>query len=658
MKRFGVIGAGTMGSGIAQKIAIEGFPVTVVDVSDQALDRGRKLVEGVFEESLQRKILNPDRVRTIRESMTFTLDFQALGDADLVIEAVFEDLAVKKEVFARLEGAAKPGAVLATNTSSFPIAEMARWFADPGRFLGLHFFYHPVKNRLLEIVPGTATTPAAVEQARAFCALLGKVDIVCHDSPGFVVNRFFVPWLNEAVRLLAEGAASLDGIEAAGKKGFKLGMGPFALMNATGVPIAAHAASGLEQFLGAFYRPDPLLAAQAAKGAWTVGEEDSYSEAVFHRLLAAALVVAATLVEEGSGTPQDVDLGARVGLRWPRGPFALFNQLDGPQRAKVLQAFKDRYPAYPFPKMLDPSVSIPVPAVSHERRGDMAMVALARPDRSNALDGALFQDLDEALTRHGDARTVILRGKGKDFAAGADVRFFIGRMEQGKRDEIVEFTRGAQRVLARIEDHPGKVVAAVDGYALGGGAEMMLCADVIAATPRAAIGFPETGIGIYPGLGGTFRLGRRVGAALAKYLIGTGQMVGGVEAESIGLVDHCLAADRMTPDGLAVLEPSPRHQALPPKWEAIARFMADHALEEILRGDFSEEWQQKIQKKFREKAPIALALAMTLIDQNAGLPTAAGYANELERLVEVFSTEDALAGLKSIGKGRPQFHGR
>ena len=154
--------------------------------------------------------------------------------------------------------------------------------------------------------------------------------------------------------------------------------------------------------------------------------------------------------------------------------------------------------------------------------------------------------------RRRDASTVVLRGKGKNFAAGADVKFFIKSMEAGDLDAHRQLhARRAGCGACWSRTIRARSIAAVDGFALGGGAELMLAADVIAVTPRATIGFPETGIGIYPGLGGTFRLARRVGPGLAKYLIGTGQMLGGAEAVQLGVADHCLAPDQLAPAELA-----------------------------------------------------------------------------------------------------------
>jgi enoyl-CoA hydratase/3-hydroxyacyl-CoA dehydrogenase len=656
MRTFGVVGAGTMGSGIAQKVALEGYSVVVVDVGDEALERGRSLVDGIFAESVERRILKPERAEQLRAALRFTTDLEELKETELVVEAVFEDREIKVNLYAQLERLLPAETVIASNTSSFPITELAKWLKHPERFIGLHYFYHPVKNRLLEIIPGAQTSPETVEAARSFCLLQGKVEVLCHDSPGFVVNRYFVPWLNEAVRLLAEGVAPLDVIEATAKRGFRLGMGPFELMNVTGVPIAKHAADGLAAYLGDFYQPDQLLADQVSVGTWELGSSEEFSQPVFDRLLGVSWAVGATLVDEGTCSPLDVDLGAQVGLRWPKGPFGVFNALKPEDRGRAIDAFHYRYPDFQLPQSLTPDNHWSLPTVVAEPAETATTLWLARPDKSNALNEQVFNELNELLDEHDQAGVLILRGKGKNFAAGADVRFFIQSMEAGRIDDIVEFTAGAQHLLRRIEDFPAKVIAVADGFALGGGAELLLAADVIVATPRALIGFPETGIGIYPGLGGGWRLAKRVGPSLAKYLIATGQMLDGKSAQQIGLVDHCLEPGQLSAGQLSALERQPAGE-LSPTWSGIADWFGQHTIGELLSGTFEEEWRQKTQKRLRGKAPIALKLALQLIDETAGLAIGEANALELQHLPDVFGSADALVGLKSIGKYQPEFTG-
>ncbi|MHC4831645.1 MAG: 3-hydroxyacyl-CoA dehydrogenase, partial [Planctomycetota bacterium] len=386
-----VIGAGTMGSGIAQKLAQEGSHVLLVDRTDADVARGRERIETMLAEGVERKIFTPERAAQVLARVEGTLDFGRLAECDLVIEAVFENLEVKRDLFRRLGECTRPETVLATNTSSFYVRQVAEVTKNPERVLGLHYFYHPAKNRLVEVVPHEGTDPAATRRAWAFQERVGKTPIASADAPGFVVNRFFVPWLNEAVRLLDEGVADIPTIEAAAKEAFGIGMGPFQLMNVTGVPIALHAATTLGRELGPFYAPGDRLRAQVeSKELWPLEGEagDQGREEARERLLGTVFHVAAALVDEDVSTIEDTDIGARVGLRWRVGPFELANEVGVGEAARMARRAVEAY-GLPAPKALTEQAAsgqpftIRVCALACE--GGVATITINRPDALNAL---------------------------------------------------------------------------------------------------------------------------------------------------------------------------------------------------------------------------------------------------------------------------------
>jgi enoyl-CoA hydratase/3-hydroxyacyl-CoA dehydrogenase len=204
------------------------------------------------------------------------------------------------------------------------------------------------------------------------------------------------------------------------------------------------------------------------------------------------------------------------------------------------------------------------------------------------------------------------------------------------------------------------VVARMHGLALGGGLELALACDRIVATPKAALAFPETGIGIYPGLGGTQRAPRRVGPGLAKWLIYTGQMLSAEEAKAIGLVDAVVPFEELDAAVVEAMRAGKAERpALSAKHAALEAFFAGHAVDELLAGaSADDEPVAKASARVKQKAPIALRLAERLIDLSGSRPLEDGLAEELRHLVEIFSTEDAKAGLSSIGKRPPVFAGR
>ncbi len=668
-----VIGAGNMGSGIAQKAATEGFPVILVDLDDAKVARGLSIIDETLAGGVSRKIFSADDAKAIRGRITGTSDWTKLSAADLVIEAVFEDFDVKKDVFRRLENVCREDTILATNTSSFLVSDLAKGMAHPERMIGLHYFYHPAKNRLVEVIPGESTAPEVTAAAWTVQEMMGKTPIHSADASGFIVNRYFVPWLNEAVRLLEEGAADIPTIEAAAKATFGAGMGPFELMNVTGIPIAMHAANTLGAAFGPFYAPAELLKKQVASGQpWKLeGTPDpSKFDTVSARLLAVIFFVATALLDDGVGTVEDTDIGARVGLRWPRGPFEMINRFGIKAAGDLVGQFGGGWDiAVPGILSLQWRANAPFAfeVVKSETKDGVATLTVNRPDAMNALNEAVVAQLHAAFKKamaDPKVKGIVIAGAGKAFIAGADIRFFVRNIESGDLKRIVDFTKAGHALLHDIDTCPKPVVARLHGLALGGGLELAQACDVLIATPRASFAFPETGIGIYPGLGGTQRPTRRIGVGLTRWLVFTGQMLGADEAKAIGFIDKVVPHEELDAACRAAIaegiKPKTR-PALGAKHLALEKFFADNDAETLRLGKADtngEEPAIRAMKRVSFKAPIALRLAGKLIESGAKVSLDEGLAMELSHLEEIFSTKDAHHGLSTLGKQAPVFEGR
>jgi len=668
-----IIGAGNMGSGIAQKAATEGFPVILVDLDDAKVARGLAIIDKTLADGVERKIFRPDIAAAIRGRITGTADWSKLEVADLVIEAVFEDFDVKKQVVARLETVCRPDAILATNTSSFLVTDLAKGMKHPERMVGLHYFYHPAKNRLVEVIPGEATSPEVTAAAWTVQEMMGKTPIHSADASGFIVNRFFVPWLNEAVRLLEEGIADIPTIEAAAKKTFGAGMGPFELMNVTGVPIAMHAANTLGSAFGPFYAPAELLKKQVASGKnWELSgtPDESKFDEIAARLLAVTFLVATSLVDEGVGTIEDTDIGARVGLRWPRGPFEMINRFGIKAAGDLVGQFGGGWDI-PVPGDLSLQWRANTPyafaLVKSETKDGIATLTVNRPDAMNALNETVVAQLHDAFKKAaGDPKVngIVIAGSGKAFIAGADIRFFVRNIESGDLQRIVDFTKAGHALLKDIDTCAKPVVARLHGLALGGGLELAQACDVLIATPRASFAFPETGIGIYPGLGGTQRPTRRIGVGLTRWLVFTGQSLGPDEAAAIGFIDKVVPHEDLDAAcRVAIAEgikPKTR-PTLSAKHQALEAFFEGNDAETLRQGKADAKGDEALSKAMKRvgfKAPIALRLSGKLIESGAKVTLDEGLAMELAHLVEIFSTKDAQEGLSTLGKKAPVFEGR
>ena len=242
IKKVGVVGCGLMGHGIAQVAAQGGFQVVVVESKQEFLDAGLARIDkslAKLAEKAVEKGKTPEQARSeaaaTRARITGSLAIQDLSDCDLVIEAIVEDLAQKKQLFAELGRLCKPETILASNTSSFPIGEMAEASGRPKRFLGLHFFNPVQLMKLVEVVRTAQTDEDAFAAARSFAESVGKVPVACKDTPGFVVNRLLVPYMTQALQMLERGDATKEDIDAAMQYGCGYPMGPITLTDYVGL---------------------------------------------------------------------------------------------------------------------------------------------------------------------------------------------------------------------------------------------------------------------------------------------------------------------------------------------------------------------------------------------------------------------------------------
>ncbi len=260
IKTIGVCGAGTMGSGIAQVAAASGFNVILRDISDEALERGMNIIKKSLGRIVKKGKMTQEEADAVISRIKTTKDLNDLKDADYVIEAVFEKMELKKELFGELDKITRPEVVLATNTSSLSITEIAASTSRPDKVVGMHFFNPVPVLPLVEIVKGLTTSDETVELAYQLAKKMGKSPIKTKDQPGFIVNRILVPYMNEAAWAYMEGVGTVEEIDEAMKLGANMPIGPLALIDLVGVDITLDV---LEVFYKEFgdpkFRPAPIL---------------------------------------------------------------------------------------------------------------------------------------------------------------------------------------------------------------------------------------------------------------------------------------------------------------------------------------------------------------------------------------------------------------
>ena len=259
VKIVGVLGAGTMGSGIAQVCAMAGYEVVLRDIEDRFLERGLNNIRKSLEKFAEKGKLKED-VETIMGRIKPTLKLEDLADVDVVIEAIVENMDIKKETFKQLNDIVKrEDAIFASNTSTLSITEMASVTRKPENFVGIHFMNPVPLMKGVEIVRGLLTSDETLNFAVEFVKKLGKEPVVCKDSPGFISNRILMPWINEGIWVLYEGIATKEEIDRGMRLFTNVPMGPLELADLIGLDICLAAIETLHKELGDKYRPCPLL---------------------------------------------------------------------------------------------------------------------------------------------------------------------------------------------------------------------------------------------------------------------------------------------------------------------------------------------------------------------------------------------------------------
>jgi 3-hydroxybutyryl-CoA dehydrogenase len=262
----GVLGAGLMGAGIAEVTARGGYSVLLVDVSGKALEKAKVRIKASLDKSVEKGQLQASAAQDVFSRIRSSESYDELASAEFIVEAVYENMPVKKEAFKKLDAIAGPGVILASNTSALSITEIASVTKRPEKVIGLHFFYPVPRMKLVEMIRGLATSDESYNECRAYVEKIGKTPVLANDYPGFIVNRLLLPMMNEAVFLVMEGAKPED-VDAAMKLGCNHPMGPLELLDFVGLDVALATITGIyENMRDSKYRPCPLFVKMVEAG--------------------------------------------------------------------------------------------------------------------------------------------------------------------------------------------------------------------------------------------------------------------------------------------------------------------------------------------------------------------------------------------------------
>ncbi|MEM3802369.1 MAG: 3-hydroxyacyl-CoA dehydrogenase/enoyl-CoA hydratase family protein [Saccharolobus sp.] len=656
IKKILVVGAGTMGHGIAEVAAISGYQVYLSDISQDILNNALEKIRWSLSKLQERgQIKESIEAIVSRIKPVVGLD-KSVSDADFSIEASPERLDLKRQVFSKLDELLPPHAILATNTSSLPITKIAETTRRPDKVVGMHFFNPPVLMQLVEVMKGEKTSDETAMIVYQLAKRMGKQPIMINkDIPGYIVNRI-LGGINVAACILVEKkVADYKEVDAVAR--YKLGfpMGVFELIDYTGIDVAYYVSKSREE-LG--IKDDiPIcslieekfkkneLGVKTGKGFYTYPGNKYVKPDIPKELaeklnpaliLAGAINEAARLLRENVASRDDIDLGVRLGLGFPKGIFQYADELGIDAVIKALDELKNLsgYKSYSADQLL-------VQMVKENKLGvktgigfyqygkveekklstlivrtepPLAWIVLNRPERLNALNPELVNELDKVLDEletNNEVRVVIITGNGRAFSAGADVTSFLTL-----RPIDVIRLRTLRNLVNKISLYTKPVIAAINGFALGGGLELAMACDIRIASEMAQLGQPEINIGIIPGAGGTQRLPRLIGKGKAKLLIYTGDMISAEDAYKMGLVDIMVPANRF------------------------------------------EDEVRRIALKIAEKSPLSLLAAKLAIELGSEANIWTGQTLESTLFGLLFTTKDVEEGVKAfLEKRKPQFKG-
>ncbi len=655
IKRICVIGAGTMGHGIAQVFAMAGFEVWMRDIDENILKNAMEKIKWSLEK-LHSKGRLSETPREIISRIHATLDMnEACRNADFIIEAVPEILDLKKKIFSEADSIAPSHAILASNTSSLPIQELANVTKRPDKVIGMHFFNPPVILKLVEVIKSSYTSDETVQIVIDLAKRLGKEPVlVKKDSPGFIVNRILGAIIHEALWMLEDKKFGVKEIDAACRFKLEMPMGIFELIDYIGIDVVYHMMKAMIDRGAPFTLTKSFeelfksnnLGVKTGKGYYSYPAPGKYVKPSLSSLMgqnvnslqiiAPAINEAVHLVEEDIADLVDIDKAIRLGLNFPHGIFEIadnfgldnvLNMLNELYNKRKMDIYKPR--KYLASLVENNNLGRKTGKGFYEydvdvrkldtlkiiREKPLAWIILNRPQKLNALSIEMLDEIKRTfaeLDKDKDIRVIIITGAGKSFCAGADVKSF----ENFSGVDAFKYSLKIQDAFGEIERVGKPVIAAINGYALGGGLELAMACDLIIASSSAIIGQPEINLGIIPGAGATQKLARIIGSNKAKELIYTGDMISAEEGARYGLINQIALAEEL---------------------EYIAR---------------------KIGLKIAEKPPLSLMIAKYVINYGKDVAEKVGKIIEALGFGLVRSTRDAEEGIKAfLEKKKPKFKG-
>jgi len=539
-----VIGAGTIGPDIGYylKSAMPSCRLVLVDVAEAALKRAEQRLADYAAKAVEKKKMKPEMAAAVRENIVFTTDYGRIKECSLVIEAATESIPLKHKIFAAVEDIVSAEAIITSNTSSIPAGRLFAHMRKPERATVTHFFAPAWRSLPVEVIAWDRVSPEVLDYLFWFFARTGKAPVITDDAICFVLDRIFDNWCNESAYLLAEAtAAQIDNVA----EEFVFA-GPFFVLNlANGNPIIVET-NTLQMEEGRHYRPAPILRSVdrwlTPRPGSPVAVSEKTRKRIRDRLLGILFSQTFDIIDRGIGALQDVNFGCQVALGFRRGPLDLMRSMGTREVNRIMKRFQKERPGFPqakkpFAVYLDFRRFILVDEIE-----GVKIITIRRPQAMNALNDELADEILAVLKQYADDPSVkgfIITGYGNSaFSAGADIGKFPEML--GKAKASAQYARDCAKVQVFMDGIRKPVVAALNGYAMGGGLEVAIRCHRLVATRNALLQFPEITLGILPGIGGCVVPYRRWpdAAALFHDMICLARPLKAAEAAERGIVSR------------------------------------------------------------------------------------------------------------------------
>jgi enoyl-CoA hydratase/3-hydroxyacyl-CoA dehydrogenase len=538
-----IIGAGTIGPDIGYylKSALPDLKLFLVDVSQKAVDAALLRFQDYSKKAVTKGKMSEADAAAVTSNLVGTLDYADIAGCDWVIEAATENLNLKRKIFAQIEAVVRPDALITSNTSSLPAAQIFSALKHKERATVTHFFAPAWRNPAVEVIAWEKTDPAVVEYLRWTFCMTGKVPLVTADVACFMLDRIFDNWCNESAMLLDRAtAAEIDSVAAE-----FVHAGPFFVLNlARGNPIITETNTLQAEMEGEHYTPAPIF---RSVDTWVtvppgkrVEVAAETAKAIRERLLGILFSQSVDIVDRKIGESADLDLGCRLALGFKHGPLDLMKNLGEQTSGRALMRLRDERRGMPMPQQSFAAYQGFLRHILVDDLDGVKVITLRRPEAMNALHDEMNDEILSAIRRfenRPEVKGFVITGYGtRAFCAGADIGRFVDML--GDAPASAQYARDCSRLLVHLDQMKKPVVAALNGMALGGGLELAMRCHAIVAVKRAWLQLPEVTLGIVPGIGAMVVPYRRWPHATATFnaMLRQAERLKATRAHELGIV--------------------------------------------------------------------------------------------------------------------------